>query len=261
MSWVIGIAYPFGYGALIADVRVQWQNGRHLDVLQKIYPVGESLIAGFAGSVEIGFELIGDMTRSLALPEGHMWEPKAAAWHWRRRGRFIFRKALKELQDLGASVLLVGPSPERNGPWTHVRCIRMRAPAFELEIAPVLTGYSIGSGSTHRRAEDFGSGYRQRFFDGLMKSEVQNHGGSAFTTADTLASTLEDEPMSCVSSTIHLGIVSPMRKELSYVEREHLGVAWHSAVRSTIPDCIVSSWKQFQVVCGSHGLRAAQASI
>jgi hypothetical protein len=36
MTWVLGSGVPFGYGALISDVRVTWRDGRHLDRLQKI---------------------------------------------------------------------------------------------------------------------------------------------------------------------------------------------------------------------------------
>ena len=81
MTWILGAGIPFGYGALVSDVRVTWRNGTTRDVLQKIYPVGSMLMAGFAGSVEMGFCLVGDMARSMRLPEGRMWDPKGAARH------------------------------------------------------------------------------------------------------------------------------------------------------------------------------------
>jgi hypothetical protein len=32
MTWILGAAIPFGYGALISDVRVTWSGGGHLDL-------------------------------------------------------------------------------------------------------------------------------------------------------------------------------------------------------------------------------------
>jgi hypothetical protein len=58
MTWILGSAPSFGYGALISDVRVSWSNGAKLDRLQKIYPIGAGLMAGFAGSVAVGFWMI-----------------------------------------------------------------------------------------------------------------------------------------------------------------------------------------------------------
>jgi hypothetical protein len=54
MTWVIGASSIFDYGAMMSDVRVTFSNGRTLDLLQKAYPVGPYIVAGFAGSVRIG---------------------------------------------------------------------------------------------------------------------------------------------------------------------------------------------------------------
>ena len=80
LTWILGSGVMFGYGALISDVRVSWGSGETLDALQKIYPVARSMMAGFAGSVELGFQLIADMQRAFVLPPGRMWPPKVAAW-------------------------------------------------------------------------------------------------------------------------------------------------------------------------------------
>ena len=41
----------FGYGFGISDVRVTLADGSEVDCLQKIYPIGRHVAAGFAGSV------------------------------------------------------------------------------------------------------------------------------------------------------------------------------------------------------------------
>jgi hypothetical protein len=43
-----------GYGFGISDVRVTLGDGTEADCLQKLYPIGRYLAAGFAGSVAIG---------------------------------------------------------------------------------------------------------------------------------------------------------------------------------------------------------------
>lgn len=139
MTWILGSALPFGYGALISDIRVTLSNGRHLDCLQKIYPVASMMMAGFAGSVELGFVMIQDLQRYLYLEqpptfpdERRMWRMEEACWRWHRRGRRIFRRAPLGLQGLDCQLLVVGTSPIPNGlPGGCIaRCIRMVAPEF-----------------------------------------------------------------------------------------------------------------------------------
>jgi transposase len=75
MTWVIATNVPIlGYAIAISDIRVTFGelNARkERDCLQKIYPVGQDLAAGFAGAAEIGFDLTGanrnDSQQALAL--------------------------------------------------------------------------------------------------------------------------------------------------------------------------------------------------
>ncbi len=67
MTWVIGGITPFGYGVGLSDIRVSWDDKKYRDCLQKVYPVGKFIIAGFAGSVELGFRLIQDLSNFLHL--------------------------------------------------------------------------------------------------------------------------------------------------------------------------------------------------
>src|SRR5437867_1024671 len=58
MSWIVGANTFFGYGVMVSDicVTIQNPNGRpdYKDVLQKSHKVGQSMAAGFAGSIPIG---------------------------------------------------------------------------------------------------------------------------------------------------------------------------------------------------------------
>jgi ATP-dependent protease HslVU (ClpYQ) peptidase subunit len=58
----------FDYGAMMSDVRVTFSDGSERDLVQKAYSVGPYILAGFAGSVKIGFQLIESLARFLIVP-------------------------------------------------------------------------------------------------------------------------------------------------------------------------------------------------
>jgi len=78
MTWVIGGSTVFGYGVMISDICVSFEQGPSKDCLQKIYPVGNHIIGGFAGSIQLGFAMLQDLRSFLHLPEK---EEKENAWH------------------------------------------------------------------------------------------------------------------------------------------------------------------------------------
>jgi hypothetical protein len=66
----------------------------HQDLLRKAYRVGPYLLAGFAGSVNIGFQLIGDLQNFLLPPDNSRsaWKPEWVAEHCTPRLREFLRK-------------------------------------------------------------------------------------------------------------------------------------------------------------------------
>jgi hypothetical protein len=261
MTWILGSAIPFGYGALISDVRVSWgENGPTRDVLQKIYPVGSMMMAGFSGSVEIGFRLIADLQRALRVPDGHIWEPKAAAWHWRRRGRRIFRRSLTPAQDLGSSIILVGMSQEKNGPFFWPRCIRMRAPDFNLEIIRPLTWASIGTGTQHQNAVEYIRDFQERFHQFYMHSETNNPGGVASSVATSVASDLERAPMETVSNILQVGTVWIQEHRIQNLHRERHGAWSLNSLADPVPGELLTSWNDFSLFMQREGLDASAAA-
>ncbi len=56
MTWVVATPTLLGYALVVSDIRVSWGTSYYFDCLQKIHLVSPSMIAGFAGSVEIGFK-------------------------------------------------------------------------------------------------------------------------------------------------------------------------------------------------------------
>jgi hypothetical protein len=114
MTWVIGASSVFGYGAILSDVRVTFTDGRQCDLVQKAFAVGPYVIAGFAGSVRIGFEMLHCLTRFLAVPpnapQPGAWEPEWVAEHWKPLAVSTFAAADAQERDAGCQVLLVGIS-------------------------------------------------------------------------------------------------------------------------------------------------------
>jgi hypothetical protein len=76
MTWVIGMRTMFGYSIGLSDVRVTAADGRFVDCLQKVYPVGRDIILGFAGSVSIGFKMVRRMATLMSqAPPDQGWGP------------------------------------------------------------------------------------------------------------------------------------------------------------------------------------------
>jgi ATP-dependent protease HslVU (ClpYQ) peptidase subunit len=60
MTWIVGGAGQW-HPCIAGDVRVTWKYPRKevsADCLQKIYPVAPNILAGFAGSVCLGFDVL-----------------------------------------------------------------------------------------------------------------------------------------------------------------------------------------------------------
>jgi hypothetical protein len=83
MTWVIGRAGPFGRAIGLSDIRVTvpQTGGQHIEIdcLQKIYNIAPGLALGFAGSVKIGLEIVGQLSAALNLEPNVRWDPVAVA--------------------------------------------------------------------------------------------------------------------------------------------------------------------------------------
>lgn len=142
---------PWGYAMVLSDIRVTLADGSEVDCLRKIYPVAENIVAGFAGSVWIGFHALQRLGERLVVPEGYGWDPSVAAEKASEALRAAFDAATPEEQDLGAALLLASVHPtENNGdsqvPRAYVHTVA--APTFEAKVARGNEVASIGSGAS-----------------------------------------------------------------------------------------------------------------
>lgn len=258
VTWILGQASIFGYGALIGDTRVTLRDGRSVDVLQKIHVVAPNMIAGFAGSVRLGFAMIDDMRVAFAGPLTHRWWPRAAAHWWRRRGRAIFTAAEANESRLGSELLLVGPAPDDQEPWPRAYCLRLRSPDFVMEDCRVVQWHGIGSGTSHVSASLFAESYRERFVETFGQAEIQDPGGAARRTAVAVSEQLWRNPLASVSEGLQCGLAFLNHTSIQNFNSEYVQPDGTTARRKV--GLLAQSWPQFTQIVSSQRAESSLAS-
>jgi|ERR1017187_4782636 hypothetical protein len=148
MTWIVGTLTPFGLGIVASDIRVTFSNRTEVDCLQKIYSVGGGIVAGFAGSVKIGFSLLHALSyESAKLSQDSAWNLGVISntW-WPRVARRIYSSANKVETDLGSQVILVGAYPDSiQSPFAQVEMFTFSSPNFQPTKSVTIA--SIGCGA------------------------------------------------------------------------------------------------------------------
>lgn len=154
MTWIVAKQFTPGYVALFSDIQITWSKGKvRKDCLKKVYPLSNNVIAGFSGSVDIGFHLLSDFNKYMAKIDnsGTNLIPRKIAIGWYRRARKIFNKSPKEHRKLGCSIIMAGVSPtskveNTNIPRTDIIIFKHKND-FKPIFIPFLRTASIGSGN------------------------------------------------------------------------------------------------------------------
>jgi len=232
MTWIIGATTLFGYGVVLSDVCVTLGDGSQRDCLRKTYLVGRFIVAGFAGSVQIGFHLLADLSEFLKMEEEEIqdkscWQPTFVANKWAPRARKIFASYDPIDQKMGSHILMMGIDPRHPD-----HCIRggvavvsvLRSPNFE----PVIEEgggrvMSIGSGSCQEEAMNLLAKFVQNV--DLMKMEVMNDGGFGHAIASSITRDLFFGAPSGVSRHMHVSVVgidsfSIRPNDINFIPRE-----------------------------------------
>jgi hypothetical protein len=208
MTWVIGTAgvrYPF----MIGDIRISWggANGNHSeDCIQKIYPLKQNVLGGFAGSVILGMETLWDIGRqgweACPLDEMvHGWVPEVMREH--------FNRAPDVERKCGSEFLLVGYHPtEEYAPGVpRTAAFRFKSPQFEPERFPFNRCIGIGSGHyvEQLRAE------AERLYESMSKSATHRMSPTVFPMmfAEFLRQSMQKTPQESISEWFVWGTVTP----------------------------------------------------
>jgi hypothetical protein len=214
MTWVVGGSSLFGYGVMVSDVRVSWDDGTEADLLRKAYRVGPFLLAGFAGSVNMGFKLIGSLQSFLIPPDtsaSSAWKPEWVAEHWHPEAAQIFANSSPEEQAAHSQLLIVGVSPDEHlgaPEFPRVYLIKMEAPDYRpMHFPKGMSVCHIGSGSdvaAYERAV-------AEFFD--MRSptlQAATAGPAAWAQmlGNSVGRLVHDDPREGISPHVHIQVCS-----------------------------------------------------
>jgi hypothetical protein len=260
MTWVIGAISIFGYGIVVSDVQVSWKHsGKELPILRKAYPVGNTIVAGFAGSVRIGFRLIDSLRVGLAgTAANQAWHPWWVAKHWPPEASRIFDSSEPEERALKSEVLLVGVSPtEQRQHDPKVYLIRMSSPDFRPRFrTKPLTVWSIGSGTGATR-------YMTELAAALdLHSDIilleQAPGGWAAGIARAMDGAIIQQPMNGVGEHLQIHIARREGITIGNNDERKIDSAGNESFRK-IPS-LADSWFSFERLAASKGMAAARAS-
>jgi hypothetical protein len=209
MTWVFGTATEFfGTAICVSDIQVTLSDGETVDCLQKMYPVAQNVVAGFAGDVSLGFSMLNEF--ALLLREAQPRSSREAIDEFSQRARACFASAPQDQQAGGSALLIAYVLPDDQmlyGGRPVVGCLP--GPDFAFEEIPRGTWGSIGSGtdiSAYRQELEKLTGERA---DGLLRMEENRPGGYAHTLFVALTGAIaEFEPVEGISRHFHSCIVT-----------------------------------------------------
>lgn len=263
MTWVLGSPSPFGYAVGLADIQVTWDNGSvRKDCLRKIYRISPFVVAGFSGSVRIGFDLLEDLTRFLPRPpHGSIWSTRWVAWKWWRRARRIFCQSPAAQKRMGSSILLLGASADGSPEWMS----GSRADVI------VLSSVADFSPSAVRRGEvgSIGSGNNIDSYRETLRAlpeqdavfwhgEINSPGGAGRAQMWSIARFVYRTPEAGISRHLHFARVASRQWDISPLDLEFIdreGISHDHRM----PE-VASGRAEFEAFAISHGLTAAEAS-
>ena len=271
MTWIIGASSIFGYGAMMSDVRVTFGDGRQADLVQKAYGLGPYIVGGFAGSINIGFQMLESLSKSLVVPpnapQPGAWEPEWVAEQWQPSAAKIFAAADKREQAGQSHILLVGishkidPELAKNpnivqGPRAYLT--KMRSPAFEPEVTTrPLSVVHIGSGSAVLHYTEMMQSYFDVHSD-TLKAEMGAPGMWPRMLGHGIMRLVEDHPVDGISP--HVNILVCRSGEIFMMTNDSRKFPPDGAepIEFKMP-AIARSYAEFLSRCRDEGLSAVGA--
>lgn len=125
LTWIVGTGTMFGHAVLASDICVtlKYRTGteRYINCLQKVYPIGKYVVGGFAGSVRIGFSIIGQLQYELAMAdEGFAWDLDIISNTWLPRVlKRIFNTSTDFEKESKSQIILAATHFTINWPFPH----------------------------------------------------------------------------------------------------------------------------------------------
>lgn len=215
MTWIVGAPTLFGHAILISDICVTFRDDAgtsdSIDCLQKIYPVGKSQLAGFSGSVSLGFKMIHQLIyESSKLDDNQDWIIDLIANTWLPRlMRRIFNNSSEQEKKLGCTIILASAHPYKNMgdvSWPITNCHVFRGPDFSPKAYETGEIVSIGSGSN---IDVYESAMKAVIEDsGFRQTIVGGPGMQGVYLARAITKAVEEHPTKGVSKLFQIGIIT-----------------------------------------------------
>lgn len=225
MTWIIGSSAFLSGAILISDIRLSFINStiKPEDCLQKIYPLGKQVMAGFSGSVLIGFEIIDQLREQMnnqtsATPcnidiLAHTRIPRIA--------RRAYKEAIVKYRPSykASSIIVASAHPILNlgdTPFARTRIHIFRAPDFNPVNVERRDIVSIGSGTSvapYLKVLEQVKADRSLYQTGANSAKSVAH-----LIGTRIMKTIENVPKEDVSSYLQFGVVRRNEASVSNLE-------------------------------------------
>ena len=265
LTWICAVSSLTGGCALYSDVQVTFPDGRTTDLVQKAFPLTNSMAAGFAGSVRIGFSLLDSLASFLKLPpeidpNQVGWDPRWVSVNWAPLARSVFESADPAEQRLGAQILVVAASPtENSGLGAKFYFTRFSAPDFKPGImTKPFKLCSIGSGAGiseyHASLKPL---FRWSGHVSTLQADVGGPNGWVHNLSFRISQRLADHPHTGISRHMHAIIVG-RRLMIVGNNDESIYRGDDPPIEIRMPP-VAQTYSQFQTLAASVGHEAAGA--
>ena len=215
MTWILGASSILGHGLMVSDVRISFADGTEKDLLRKTYQIGPYLLAGFAGSVNIGMRLIGSLQNMIAsakAPDNTIWRPDFVAENWAPIARQVFNASAIKEREAGSQVLMVGISPNEDlgvPEFKRVYVTRFNWPDFIPEHLPKgMSVCHIGSGADVSHYREGIEGYCKLGDPNMVKAMLGGIAPWAMVVSATMGRLAADHPLPGIGSHVFVDAVA-----------------------------------------------------
>lgn len=265
MTWIVGASSILGYGVVISDVRITFDDGTEADLLRKAYRVGPFILAGFAGSVHIGMRLIGHLQHALDAPEiregtGMAWQPEFVIDRWHSEAKKMFASMPEREKALGTEVIIVGVSPDQHmgvPEFPRVYIAKLRWPDFTPRYCPHgLSVCHVGCGSD---VERYTSAIAEHFEFGAssMQAEVGSLTGWSQMLGHSVAMLVKENPVPGIGRHVNIDTCR-LGQFFSGNSDEKIHYPDGRVENVRMPP-IASNWDEFVAMCSRRKMNAAGA--
>lgn len=266
MTWIVGTGTMFGHAVLASDIRAtfKYSTGEesHIDCLQKVYPLGKFVVGGFAGSVKIGFSIMGHLQAELSMvDEGNVWNLDIIANTWLSRVvRRIFNSFPQSEKVSGVQIILASTHPTINWPFPSTPLpvvYKFNSPNFEPQKAAQNEVLGIGSGAAvidcMNKVNEI---CNSPFFHEMIYGGAQSQ---ASYVADTLGREIQRTPLPGISNLFQCATVNRVQIEI-FNHETFLCTAEGKKPILKFPPVLATNYEQFTKIAAKSGVNLSCAT-